>query len=78
MKELKKTAEYTVFQKGSGRYAVRGRNKQWLHGEDKEQVLLAEQLITRPRPKAAAAPETPATTEGPASTEATQAAAEPE
>ncbi|MCG6896943.1 MAG: hypothetical protein LJE61_12785 [Thiocapsa sp.] len=69
MKELKKTADYTVFQKSSGRYAVRGKNKQWLHGEEKEQVLLAEQLITRLRPKAPAATEETAAPEASAAAE---------
>lgn len=54
MKEIKTTPEYRVYQKKSGRYAVRGKGKQWLHGAEKEQVLLDEQLITRLRPKAAA------------------------
>ncbi|MBK1644890.1 hypothetical protein CKO25_09555 [Thiocapsa imhoffii] len=52
MEQIKKTAEYRIFQKKSGRYAVRTKKKAWLHGEEKEQVLLNEQLITRPRPKA--------------------------
>lgn len=55
MQHVKKTADYTIFQKKSGRYAVRAKNKQWLHAADKTQVLLAEALITQPRPKAPAA-----------------------
>jgi hypothetical protein len=55
MQQVKKTADYTIFQKKSGRYAVRAKNKQWLHAADKTQVLLAEALITQPQPKAPAA-----------------------
>lgn len=60
MKKLKKTGEYSIFQKRSGRYAVRDTNKQWIHGEDKTKLLLAEGLIQIPEPKPAAPPETPA------------------
>jgi hypothetical protein len=63
MKEVKKTPEYKIFQKKSGRYAVKAKNKQWLHGDEKEQVLLGEQLITRLRPKAPAAAEESAAAE---------------
>jgi hypothetical protein len=65
MNQVKKTAEFRIFQKKSGRYAVRSRGKgrQWLHGEDKEKVLLQEQLITQMRPKAPAPAEEPAAAE---------------
>jgi hypothetical protein len=52
MQQIKKTAEYTVFQKKSGRYAVKAKNKQWLHAGDKTKVLLAEALIEPPKVKA--------------------------
>jgi hypothetical protein len=56
MKQVKQTAEYTIFQKKSGRYAVqrKGRGKPWLHAEEKANILLAEALIVRPTPKAPA------------------------
>jgi hypothetical protein len=54
MQQIKKTAEYTVFQKKSGRYAVKAKNKQWLHAGDKTKVLLAEALIEPPKEKAPA------------------------
>ncbi|NCA70224.1 MAG: hypothetical protein EOM91_08955 [Sphingobacteriia bacterium] len=54
MNQIKKTPEYRIFQKKSGRYAVRAKGRQWLHGEEKEKVLVQEELITRLRPKAAA------------------------
>ena len=39
MQQLKQTAEYTIFQKKSGRYAVRAKNKQWVHAADKTKIL---------------------------------------
>ena len=57
MKKLKKTGEYSIFQKRSGRYAVRAKNKQWIRGEDKTKLLLAEGLIQVPEPKPTAPPE---------------------
>ncbi|EGV31389.1 hypothetical protein ThidrDRAFT_2011 [Thiorhodococcus drewsii AZ1] len=60
MQQIKKTAEYTLFQKKSGRYAVKDKNKQWISGEAKQQILVDEKLITLPEPKAAPEPETEA------------------
>jgi len=54
MQQVKQTAEYTIFQKKSGRYAVKGKDKRYIRAEDKTRILLAEQLITQPEPKAAA------------------------
>lgn len=51
METVKKTAEYTILKKRSGRYAVRGAKKQWITGEDKVKILLAEKLIKAPAPK---------------------------
>ena len=51
METVKKTAEYTILKKRSGRYAVRGPKKQWITGEDKVKILLAEKLIKAPEPK---------------------------
>jgi len=55
MQQIKETAEYTIFQKKSGRYAVKAK-KQWVHAADKTKILLAEALITQPRPKPAPEP----------------------
>ncbi len=44
MKVIKKTKEYVVYQKGSGRYAVKDADKNWVNGEEKVKVLLAEGL----------------------------------
>lgn len=64
MNEVKKTSEYRIFKKNSGRYAVRAKNRAWLHGEAKEKILLEENLITRLRPKSPAqVEEAPAATE---------------
>ena len=65
MKVVKKTAEYTVYQKRSNRYAVQSAEKKWLNGDEKVKVLLAESLIkvTAPAPKAEAEPEAEAPAE---------------
>ncbi|WP_096085558.1 hypothetical protein [Agaribacterium haliotis] len=52
MKLVKKTAEYTVFQRRDGRYAVRGTNAKWINGEDKVEILYKEELLKKPEPKA--------------------------
>jgi hypothetical protein len=57
MQQIKKTDGYTIYQKKSGRYAVRGKDKKFLHGEEKTRILLAEGLIKKPEPK----PPAPAT-----------------
>jgi hypothetical protein len=45
MKVVKKTPEYTVYEKRSKRYAVKGSDKNWINGEEKVKILLAEKLI---------------------------------
>ncbi len=52
MQQLKKTADYTIYQKKSGRYAVQDKKKQWVHADDKARILLAEALIPPPKVKA--------------------------
>ena len=52
MKVIKKTKEYTVYQKGSGRCADRNSEHNWVNGEDKVTILQAEGLVK----SAAAAP----------------------
>ncbi len=52
MQQVKKTGDYTIYKKKSGRYAVEGKDKQFVHGEDKARILLAESLIEPPKPKA--------------------------
>jgi hypothetical protein len=60
MKSVKKTAEYEILQKRSGRYAVRNPSKKWVNGDDKAKILAAEGLIKLPEPKK----EEPAAEEG--------------
>jgi len=60
MEVVKKTSDYTIYQKRSKRYAVKDANKRWVKGEEKVKVLLAENLVKAPQPKAKPAEETPA------------------
>lgn len=53
MKELKAVGEYKIYEKRSGRYAVRDANKAYLNGDDKAKVLLDAGLIKLPEPKPA-------------------------
>lgn len=71
MKLIKKTDEYSIYQRGDERYAVKDAGKKPVNGDDKVRILLAEGLITVAEP--AAAPE-PA--EEPAEAEASEEAAE--
>ncbi|MAV75357.1 MAG: hypothetical protein CL691_01875 [Cellvibrionales bacterium] len=52
MKTVKKNAEYTIYQKRNNRYAVKGANANWLNGEEKVDILLAENLIKLTQPAA--------------------------
>lgn len=65
MKVIKKTAEYTVFQKRNSRYAVKDASKKIVNGEEKAKILLAEGLIklTAPKPKEEEPAEEPAAAE---------------
>jgi hypothetical protein len=51
MKTAKKTAEYTIYQRKDGRYAVKNADKQWVHGDEKTAILNKEGLIKAPAPK---------------------------
>ncbi|MDA8682169.1 hypothetical protein N9M08_06515, partial [Porticoccaceae bacterium] len=44
MKVVKKTKEYVIYQKGSGRYAVKNADKQWVNADEKVAILTAEGL----------------------------------
>ena len=57
MKVINKTKEYTVYQKSSGRYAVKDAAKNWVNADDKVTILLAEGLIKAAAPAAPAAVE---------------------
>ena len=69
MKVIKKTKEYTVYQKGSGRYAVKNAHKNWVNADEKIAILLAEGLIKAVAPA-------PVVEEAPAVEEAAPAAEE--
>ena len=45
MKVVKKTKDYVIYQKGSGRYAIKGADKSWINADEKIKILLAEKLI---------------------------------
>lgn len=51
MESVKKTEEYEIVKKRSGRYAVRDAKRNWVHGDEKVKILLAEKLIKAPVPK---------------------------
>ena len=69
MKVVKKTAEYTIYQRKDERYAVTGADKKAINGEDKVKILLAEELIKQSVAQEAPAEE-PAAEEEAAETEA--------
>ncbi len=53
MEQVKQTATHRIYKKRSGRHAVKDtKTKQWLNGDDKTAVLLAEGLIEPPKQKA--------------------------
>jgi hypothetical protein len=62
MKVAKRASEYTVYARNDGRYAVRGKDKQFINGEEKVKILLAEGLIKQSE----ANPNPPAAEEAPA------------
>ena len=77
MKLVKKTDEYSIYQRGDGRYAVQDANKNAVNGDEKARILLAEELIkvTLPAP---AAPEEAAEADAPEAEATEEAAAEEE
>ena len=68
METIKKTAEYTIYKKRSGRYGIRNSAKKWINGDDKIKILVDAGLI-----KAAIKEKVD---EAPQQAEATEAAAE--
>jgi hypothetical protein len=57
LEQIKKTADYTIYQKRSKRYAVRDAKRAWISGDEKIKILLSEKLITVAAPKPKAEPE---------------------
>ena len=45
MKVIKKTKDYVIYQKGSGRYAIKDADKNWVNADEKIKILLAESII---------------------------------
>jgi hypothetical protein len=81
MKLVKKTAEYSIYQRGDNRYAIQDANKKPVNGDEKARILLAEELIKitlpakpvveeAPEAEAAAEPEAAEAAETPAAAEA--------
>ena len=56
MKVVKKTAEYSIFQKRSGRHAVRAANGSYVNGDEKLTILAGAGLANKPEKKAEPAP----------------------
>ncbi|WP_462322007.1 hypothetical protein [Halochromatium sp.] len=73
MKKLKTTSDHTIYQKRSGRYAVKDRRKRWVQGDDKVAVLRTEGLLKTPEPKAAPAESEAESAEGTEAAESTDA-----
>jgi hypothetical protein len=72
MKLVKKTDEYSIFQRGDERYAVKDANRKAVNGDEKVRILSAEGLVKAPAPKAVEAP----AEEAPAEAAAEEAAVE--
>jgi len=53
MKEVKSVGDNTIFEKRSGRYAVKDGNKKYVNGDEKAKILAEAGLVTIPEPKAA-------------------------
>ena len=72
MELIKKTDNYTIYKKKSGRYAVKNKEKKYLSDKEKVEILLEEKLIKlSPRKK----PEEPAAEAAPAEEPAAEEAA---
>ena len=56
MKVILRTKQHTVYEKKSGRFAVKDAEKNWVNGDDKVAVLLAEGLVKTAPPAVAEAP----------------------
>jgi len=51
MEVVKKTKEYTIIKKRSGRYAVKNASNKWVNGQEKVAILSTEKLIKLTAPK---------------------------
>lgn len=50
MKEVQTAGEYIIYQKKSGRYAVKGADKKYVNGDDKAKILLDAGLVELSQP----------------------------
>jgi hypothetical protein len=62
VKKVKTVGDYTIYQKGSGRYAVQTADRKWINGEDKTKILVDAALVKLSAPN----PSPPAPAEAPA------------
>lgn len=74
MKKVASTDEYTIFQRRDGRYAVKDADGNAVNGDDKVKVLLAQDLIKAPAPKAPEPEPEPEEAAAPAEDEAAEEA----
>ena len=49
MELVKKTDNYTIYKKKSGRYAVKDKDKKYISDKDKEKILLDAEKIYNPK-----------------------------
>lgn len=69
MKLVKKTDEYSIYQRGDKRYAVEDARKKAINGDEKVRILVAEDLLkvmTPAKPAVEEAPVAEAEVEAPA------------
>ncbi len=57
MEIVKETEEYQIVKKRSGRYGVRKRDRSWITGDAKVEILVTEGLIKLTEPTKQAEPE---------------------
>lgn len=72
MKLIKKTDEYSIYQRGDDRYAVKDAHKKPVNGDEKARILLAEELIKVTLPAEPAPEEESAEEEAEATEEASE------
>lgn len=51
MELVKRSSEYAIFKKRSGRFGVRNNEGKWLNADKKVEILLAEGLVKVAAPK---------------------------
>ncbi len=75
MKLVKKTKQYSIYQRGDKRYAIKDARNKPVNGAEKASILLAEELIKATLPAKPAVAEA-SVVEAPAEQPATEAAPE--